>query len=268
MSFLIDTAMRLSDAWVCLWPQSKPSNLNPQTRIISHRGVRDNRNVLENTFAAMDPLVVYNATKPRVPVWGIECDVRWTADLEPVIFHDPDLRRVLNSPEKLCDLNFATLRSRFPQVPHLRELAQRYGGKLHLMLEVKSESYPDQSEQNERLLAALGNLQPQADYHLYSFDTALLDRIDNLPPAAKIAIALFNRTEVLRAVLEQGYAGLGAHYTVMNQATIDQLKRHEKHGCIGMVDSKNSLYRELKRGADWLFSNDAIRIARHCTALS
>lgn len=272
MSVLIDNLMRASDAAMRVLPRRKPavSAVNA-IKLISHRGIRSQlhagEQALENTFAAMDPLVEYNSRQPAVKIWGIECDVRWTKDLEPVIFHDPDLKRVLNCSERLQNMTFKQLRSRFPQVPHVQELAERYGGQLHLMLEVKSEHYPDQAAQNARLLEALGDLIPQTDFHLYSFDTELLDAIDCVPAQAKIAIAMFNRSEALQHVLDHDYAGLGAHFTVMNADTIQTLNAADKHACVGMVDSRNSLYREINRGSDWLFSNDAIRIAQHCERL-
>ena len=78
----------LADWFLAVWPRKKPLSARLSVcRIISHRGEHDNYNVMENTLAAFD-------TADRAGVWGIECDVRWTADLEPVICHDPDLTRI------------------------------------------------------------------------------------------------------------------------------------------------------------------------------
>ena len=51
-------------------------------KIISHRGEHDNVQVLENTLQAF-------ARARESGVWGVECDIRWTADQVPVIHHDP-----------------------------------------------------------------------------------------------------------------------------------------------------------------------------------
>ena len=54
-------------------------------KIVSHRGEHDNIGVYENTFAAFDRALAQGT-------WGIEFDVRWTRDLQPVVAHDPDLK--------------------------------------------------------------------------------------------------------------------------------------------------------------------------------
>lgn len=262
----IDYSMLAADLWMQYYPRCKPKNINTQTRIIAHRGERDGLEVKENTFAALDPLVTYNQTQPGVPVWGIECDVRWTKDLEPVILHDPDLVRVFGQQETLNQLSFKQLRQLQPSIPHLAELVERYRGQLHFMLEIKSEPYPNLDLQNQRLAAALEGLQPQQHFHLYSFDAELLDKLSITPPQAKILIAVFNRSTALQHVIHEDYAGLGAHYTVMNQTSIHKLQATNKKACIGMVDSRNALCRELRRGGDWLFSNHAIKIAQYLSA--
>lgn len=264
---LIDTMMSAADYWVDHWPRRMPQNIDTNCRIISHRGERDNLTVYENTFAAFDPLVEFNATAPNIKVWGIECDIRWSKDLEPMIVHDADLKRLHNDNRPISSFTYKALRKTYPHIPHLAELSERYGDILHFMLEVKSEPYPKQSLQNERLLTALQGLEAQTHFHLYSFDTELLEKIDVVPASAKIAIAVFNRKEALQHVLEHDYAGLGAHYTVMNKNSIRKLKTADKRVCVGMVDTRRSLYRALSREGEWLFSNQAIAMAQELEKL-
>ena len=76
------------DALFAAWPRPKPEeSALRRCRIISHRGEHDNVTVFENTLPAFDMARDHG-------VWGIECDIRWTKDLVPVVYHDADLRRL------------------------------------------------------------------------------------------------------------------------------------------------------------------------------
>ncbi|MGD8449582.1 MAG: glycerophosphodiester phosphodiesterase family protein, partial [Desulfobacterales bacterium] len=59
-------------------------------KIVSHRGEHDNKTVFENTISAFDRV-------KKAGAWGIEFDIRWTKDLQPVVFHDTNLQRVFKS---------------------------------------------------------------------------------------------------------------------------------------------------------------------------
>ncbi len=53
-----------------------------------------------------------------------------------LISHDPDCRRLFKENARIGELSFKTLKSRFPMIPHLADVIQRYGGKLHVMAEI------------------------------------------------------------------------------------------------------------------------------------
>src|SRR5699024_2245082 len=110
----------------------------------------------ENTISAFDAAVAAG-------VWGIELDVCYTADGEPVISHDPDLNRVFGNPTIIANTPWSTLRDRVSEVSHLEPFLERYGGRAHLMLELKARS-PGIGE--ARLLRLLGHLEPVTDYHI------------------------------------------------------------------------------------------------------
>jgi glycerophosphoryl diester phosphodiesterase len=81
-------AQQLADIWFLLLPRRRPSlQVIQNCKIISHRGEHDNRQVRENTMAAFTRVVEAGG-------WGIEFDVRWTRDLQPVVIHDPSAARV------------------------------------------------------------------------------------------------------------------------------------------------------------------------------
>lgn len=227
-----------------------PPALLRDVRLISHRGERDNRRVLENTFAAFDPL-------RGSGVWGIEFDVRWTRDLHPVVVHDPDLRRLWNDPTPVAALDFDVLRRRHPRIPRLDELVARYGAEFHLMIELKPAPLPDPPLQSERLREALRAA--RHGYHCMSMQPALLDAV-GVEPARTIGLARTNPGTISREALACGRAGIGAHYALLRAA---HLQAHHAAGQkvgTGFPGSPGVLFREMDRGVDWIFANRALAL--------
>lgn len=253
---LQNALMRLVDGVTALIPRPLPGReALQQCRLVSHRGEHDNRQVYENTLAAF-------AAARDAGVWGIECDIRWTADLVPVVAHDSDGRRVFGDAGVLRELSFGELRERMPLVPSLEELVREFGGDRHLMLEIKAESYPQPEHQKTILAGLMSGLEPARDYHFLALDPALFSHVDFAPPTCLLPVAEFNVQALSETSLAAGYAGLAGHYLLLGNA----LKRlHEARGQrigTGHIGSRNALFRELNRGVEWIFSNDAVAMQR------
>lgn len=235
-------------------PRRRPSaDALARARIISHRGECDNRRVAENTFAAFDPLVDSG-------VWGIEFDLRWTRDLEPVVCHDPDLQRVFGLPLHLAETRFATLRARCPAVPHLDEFIQRYARRVHLMLELKAEVYPDPDRQRTRLIQCLSGLQPGADHHVLSLEPRLFGHVPDLPAICWLPVARLNIAEISAFALHHGCAGLAGPFMALGRKMIGRHRQRGQSIGVGFPATRALLYREIDRGVTWLFSNRALRL--------
>ncbi len=222
-------------------------------QIISHRGENDNREILENTLPA------FRAAR-EAGVWGIECDIRWTRDLVPVIHHDPDCQRLFGEPVSLSALDFAELRQRFPLIPTLGELVEEFGGNTHLMLEIKAEHYPAPERQKAILQAVLSSLRPGEDFHILLLDPYLVDRVDFLPRTVCYLVAELNVARLSHHALQNGFGGLTGHYLMLNEKV---RQRHAAAGQrigTGFIHSRNALYRELNRGIEWIFSNRAVAL--------
>lgn len=223
-------------------------------RIVSHRGDGAGR-VPENTRAAFDRLLGSG-------VWGMEFDVRWTSDLEPVVLHDPDLRRVFGLRLRLADLSFATLRRRCPQVPHLEELVERYGRRLHLMIELKAERYPDPDCQRRRLADRLAGLTPGADYHILALDTALFRHAALIPREAWLPVARTNVKAIGEFALREGCGGVAGPAPLFGSARVARHRAAGQGVGVGFPFTRGLCERELLRGVDWLFTDHALRVAR------
>lgn len=248
--------MGLVDTATALIPQPLPDrDALESCRLVSHRGEHDNRQVFENTLAA------FTAAR-EAGVWGIECDIRWTADLVPVVAHDPDGRRVFGDTGVLSELSFAELRARTPLVPSLEELVREFGGDRHLMLEIKAESYPQPDHQKAILAGLISALEPARDYHFLALDPALFRHVDFAPPACLLPVAEFNVHSLSHASLAAGYAGLAGHYLLLGNALKRRHEARGQHIGTGHIGSRNALFRELNRGVEWIFSNDAVAMQR------
>jgi glycerophosphoryl diester phosphodiesterase len=222
-------------------------------KIVSHRGERSKGQVRENTISAFD--------KARESgVWGIEFDVRWTKDLEPVVCHDPDLRRVFELDLEIRNVTLKELKSACPLIPSLAEVIERYGKKMHLMVEVKAEPYPDPIRQNGVLADLFSQLIPQHDFHVLSLTPEMLGLIRFAPKSAFLPVAELNIARLSRLAVQEGYGGILGHYVFLTERMLT--KHHSSHQKVGTgyINSRNCLFREINRGVDWIFSNQAARI--------
>ena len=255
-SWLEYCLMEFCDSVFAIVPQRIPTfEKLSNCKIISHRGQHDNITVFENTLSAFD-----NAFEIE-GIWGIELDFRWTKDLHPVVAHDPDLNRLFGSNLRISEATLAELKQLFPQVPTLGEVVRRYGGKLHLMVEAKEEHYPQPEKQNMILKELFSPLEPRKDFHLLSLDPEMLTLVKFVDSSAKIPVAIFNAKTLSKISLKEKYAGLGGHYLLLHKNFVKKhLECGQKIG-VGYPKSKNNLFREINRGVEWIFCNDAVRLS-------
>ncbi len=246
--------IRFIDSIFEIWPQPVPSKKKlRQCRIISHRGVHDNRTVLENTLEALEGV-------KRSGVWGVEIDLRWTKDLVPVVIHDRTLERLFDAPVRVSEQPFSTIRKRFPMIPALEEVVDQYGKDLHLMVEIKKENYPDPAYQNGALKDIFRELQPKEHFHLLSLNPEMFDLISFVSPEVCLPISTTSLVVHSRLALTRGYGGINGHYLLVNNGMIFRHHRKNQKVGTGFVESVNCLYRELNRGVDWVYSNDAAKL--------
>ena len=104
-------------------------------RNYAHRGLHDNdKRIPENSEAA------FRAAAERG--YGIELDVRLTADNEPVVFHDDDLDRMCDSPGRIDEttteeLAAMHLRGTTETVPTLNQALDAVDGRTPVIIEIK-----------------------------------------------------------------------------------------------------------------------------------
>jgi glycerophosphoryl diester phosphodiesterase len=253
---LQNALMAGADMAYALWPISSPEmNLLRRCRLISHRGEHNGRDILENTILAFDGALAAG-------VWGLELDVRWTRDLHPVVVHDADLRRVFGRNQRVAELTLNELQSVCPQVPSLAQVIDRYGRRAHLMVEIKQEPYPKPQRQSDILADLFRQLTAGQDYHLLSLTPRMFDMVAFVPRSACFPIAQTRVAAFSRMATEGGFGGLFGHYSLVKDALVRE--HHQKRQKIGTgyIGSRNCLFREVRRGVDFIFSNCAARMQK------
>jgi glycerophosphoryl diester phosphodiesterase len=262
MLFLIEKPFYwIVDYFFANLPQPLPQKERlKHCKIVSHRGEYNNKTVFENTNPAFDRVRDQG-------VWGIELDIRWTKDLQPVVSHDKDLQRLFHSNLDINRTTKAELKKDFPLIPSLTEVIQRYGKTLHLMVEIKKEDYPDPVYQNQVLKDLFSPLTPQNDFHFLSLYPEMFNLIDFVPTQTFLPIAELNVHTISKITIQKNYRGILGHYLLLTAALIE--KHHDKKQEVGTgwIGSKNSLFRELNRGVKWLFSNNAVKLQLICNSL-
>jgi glycerophosphoryl diester phosphodiesterase len=249
---------RLVDGWFASRPRRRPPpDLLQRCRLIAHRGEHDNRTVFENTLTALE-------ASRAAGIWGIEFDVRWTRDLQPVVCHDETLQRVFGIDLRLQSASLTELQKAEPRVPTLAEVIQRFGGRLHLMIEIKKEPYADPARQNDCMEGLLSDLAPGSDYHLLSLDPEMFAHLTFAPPATKLPIARLQVPAFSRLSLQRRWGGLLGHYLFVSAGRIYRHHAADQQIGTGFVDSPACLFREIERGVDWIFSNRAARLQALC----
>ncbi|STX49970.1 glycerophosphoryl diester phosphodiesterase [Legionella busanensis] len=256
---LLDWLSMGIDTYFACKRQTKPhANVIDKTRLIAHRGAHNHKqSCLENTDSAFAKALAFGC-------WGIEFDIRATADQKLIVNHDPTLKRLWNKNLTINTLTLSQLRQEAPLVPTLTEVIGKYGKKMHLFIEIKA-PFSDV----EPLIEALKPLTPIQDYHLLALDESLFTLIEHaFPKESLLLVPLHNNVgHFCNLSVQKGYGGVLAHYLLLRQSQITNLRNaHQKVG-VGFIDSKNGLYRELNRGIEWIFSNNVEQVSAYLQEL-
>jgi len=106
-------------------------------RPVAHRGLHDPaRGIIENTPSAFSAAIAGN--------YAIECDLRLSRDGEAMVFHDRTLDRLTTATGDVANRTAAelagvTYKDSADRMPTLTQLCELVGGRVPLILELKSE---------------------------------------------------------------------------------------------------------------------------------
>ena len=252
--FIENLFMATMDSCYRLIPQATPSLAQLKNcKLVSHRGERDNITVFENTLESLGKAVENS-------IAGIEFDIRWTQDLVPIVFHDTNCQRIFNDDLVIGEVSFQKLREKFPLIPSFREVIEAFGKKSHLFIEIKKENFPELEKQQSILKDHLQVLEEGTDFHVITLDPETLPIVNFLDSKTKGVVSDINFSKMASYAREHNLGGLLGHYLFLNNKFTKQFHENKQFIATGYVNSKNLLFREVNRGVDWIFSNDAIMI--------
>ncbi|ASY56219.1 glycerophosphodiester phosphodiesterase [Sinorhizobium sp. CCBAU 05631] len=109
---------------------------------IAHRGYHDmNREVWENTLSAF--------SRAAEAGFAIECDLQFTADSLPVVFHDHDLQRLCGirgdvRAKTAGELGLLSIGGTKDRIPTLKQMLRLVDGRVPLVLELKGRKNDDE----------------------------------------------------------------------------------------------------------------------------
>ncbi len=245
--------MNLSDSVLAKTRPPRPDRERLRNaKIVAHRG-NTGLGLKENTLAAF-------TNAHEIGTWGVEFDVRWTSCSTPVIHHDRNCKRVHGVDLDIDRVSFKDLRKHVPAVPAFQELISKFGGALHLMIELKSDLKSMTRAQWTQLKEMLKSLEAGRDFHLMSMDYNTLRGNPEFPHEACVPIAEFNAVRLSQQALADRMAGISGQYLLISSQVI---KNHHQAGQVagtGFVGSEAVFYREINRGVDWFFSDRAAHL--------
>ncbi|KQR69441.1 glycerophosphodiester phosphodiesterase [Rhizobium sp. Leaf384] len=109
---------------------------------IAHRGYHDMNNAIwENTLSAFQRAIDHG--------YAIECDLHYTADGVPVVFHDDDMKRLCGVEgdirlKTVGELGLFSIGNTADRVPSLAQLLRLVRGRVPLVLELKGRRGDDE----------------------------------------------------------------------------------------------------------------------------
>ena len=139
-------------------------------KIIAHRGVFDNIDVVENTIEAFKL-----AIKKQIP---FELDVQLTKDNQLVVFHDNSLRRLANNIKIIQESNYDDIKNikllDQANIPLLKEVLELNNDKVTIDIEIKKTK-----RIKETVDLLVKELKPYTNYIIKSFDPRIVKYIHN-----------------------------------------------------------------------------------------
>ena len=177
---------------------SENRTVRPVTRMsaffdpIAHRGLHDSAaNIEENSPAAFRA-----ACEAGV---GIECDIRLGSAATPLVFHDPDLSRLIGRPDRLMDLSASERAAiRYPgsrdAILSFGDLLDLVDGRVPLMCELKVDAPEDAVPLVDAVLAIARDY--RGPLAIKSFSAAAITQVRAEAPTLPRGIVARDNTRV------------------------------------------------------------------------
>ena len=205
--------------------------------LLGHRGARAEKSIPENTVDSFDLALAHRCD-------GFEFDVRLSADRQPVICHDANIR----------GLEVAQTSAQHLGLPILREILQRYQRTAFLDIELKVSGL-------ERItLELLRSCPPTRGYVVSSFLPEILQVIHGLNPSIPLGLICQTPAQF------RAWPTVAVEYVILqrNLVRLTNIRRIQTSGkkiFVWTVNAASEMKRFAGWGVDGIVSDDPKRLA-------
>lgn len=192
--------------------------------IIAHRGVHNNKEVVENSIPAFKLAVEKG--------YAIEFDISITKDNKLVIFHDDNLKRICGIDKEIKDCTLDELKdlkllNTTDKIPTFREFLDVVNGKVFLDVEIKTTT--KKKKIVELVLKELENY--DGELSLKSFDTGIVRILRKKTKKYKIGLLVTenNSSKFFNFLVKKGLVYLVKHDFISIDSKMLNDKFYNKH---------------------------------------
>ena len=177
-------------------------------RPIAHRGLHNNRDIVENTIESFELAVENNLS--------IELDIVLSKDGEVMVFHDYDLNRLagLNKLIKNCTVNELRnikLLETNSVISSMDEVLYKINGKVPILIEIKESFHPDIEERLFEIIRSY-----EGEIAIQSFDTKSIRWFKNNAPFYKLGFISNNLELTVEEISQLGVDFLAVNINIFN----------------------------------------------------
>ena len=176
------------------------------------------------------------------------------------MIHDAGTGRVFGTDMTVAEVSLSALRRSIPEIPTLEEVVDEFGGRMHLMIELKPDRLGQDELKSERLAEILQGLGAVRDYHFLALQPELFGSAAFAGSAACLLVAELGVEAFSREVIAREYGGLCGQYLLLSRRLLDLHHAHGQQLGTGFATSRFCFYRELNRGVDWIFTDHALKL--------
>ena len=151
-------------------------------KIIAHRGVFDNKKIVENTKESFIKAIHYK--------YPIELDVQLTTDNKLIVFHDEDLKRLAKRDDIVQDMDSSEatrikLLDTNSTIPYFKEILELNNDKVFMDIEVKKTK-----RIKDTVYYLMKDLEEYKNYVIISFDPRIIRYIKKNYPDVKTGLLI------------------------------------------------------------------------------
>jgi len=198
-------------------------------RPIAHRGLHNNKNIIENTLESFDLAIKNN--------FLIELDVVLSKDNEVMVFHDLDLYRLTGIKKLIKDCNANELRDikllkTNSVISSFDEVLYKVNGKVPIVIEIKESFHPDIDERLSELIRSY-----QGEIAIQSFDKNSIRWFKKNAPFYKLGLISNDTKLTVKEVKELGVDFIAYDINNLELESLKTLKKLGFHILTWTVDT-------------------------------